>query len=151
MIRETQKQRAKRLALFKRLGLAIGQVTKSKGFKTIRASYDDKLEFVLDPAGYFLIRTHPATKQIEIGWCHKPNKVEIAVIGKDPLEIYQTFLNKLPKKYITRMDHAAYLGRELERAYTALRLGIDYVQDAPLKIRPSKPKRIKARRESQRK
>ncbi|HLC84674.1 MAG TPA: DUF4346 domain-containing protein [Candidatus Nanoarchaeia archaeon] len=150
MRRETPKQRAKRLTLFKRLGLTIGKVVKLQGFKTVKASYDDKTEFVLDPAGYLLIRTHPSTKQIEIGWCSKPNQVTIAVIGKHPLEIYQTFLNKLPNKYITRMDHAAYLGRELERAYTALRLGVDYVQDAPLKIRPAKPKRIKAGRKSRR-
>lgn len=33
---------------------------------------------------------------------------------------------------VGRLDHAAYLGRELQKAETALRLGRDYVQDEPL-------------------
>jgi len=33
---------------------------------------------------------------------------------------------------VTRLDHAGYLGRELERAETALRLGRSYSQDEPL-------------------
>ncbi|HRW83197.1 MAG TPA: DUF4346 domain-containing protein, partial [Methanothrix sp.] len=33
---------------------------------------------------------------------------------------------------VTRLDHAGYLGRELERAETALLLGRSYSQDEPL-------------------
>jgi dihydropteroate synthase-like protein len=33
---------------------------------------------------------------------------------------------------VGRLDHAAYLGRELQKAETALHLGRDYVQDEPL-------------------
>ena len=33
---------------------------------------------------------------------------------------------------VGRLDHAAYLGRELQKAETALRLGRDYIQDEPL-------------------
>lgn len=40
---------------------------------------------------------------------------------------------------ITRLDHAAYLGRELAKAEGALRNGALYVQDAALRELPLKP------------
>jgi len=33
---------------------------------------------------------------------------------------------------VSRLEHAAYLGRELEKAELALHKGLDYVQDEPL-------------------
>jgi tetrahydromethanopterin S-methyltransferase subunit A len=38
---------------------------------------------------------------------------------------------------LTELAHAAYLGRELARAEAALRLGLQYEQDSPLK--PARP------------
>ncbi len=95
----------------------------------IKAEYDDMKEFVLDEKGYFLIRIVPEKKMIEVGFCGKRNTVEIKVYGKTPIEIYQTILRE---KIIERPDHAAYLGRELQKAYIALQLGIPYVQDDEL-------------------
>jgi len=111
------------------------EVTKQQGVKRVQAEYDDEKEFVLDPNGYFLIRTIPENKEIEVGFCDKPNQVKVIVTGKTPLEIYSTILNKLEDSpYISRLDHAAYLGRELQKAYTALRLNIAYVQDDELNV-----------------
>lgn len=97
--------------------------------QTIKAEYDDLKEFVLDDKGYFLIRTIPEKKLIEVGFCGKRNVVEVKVYGTKPIEIYQTILKE---KIIDRPDHAAYLGRELQKAYIALQLGIPYVQDDEL-------------------
>lgn len=97
--------------------------------KVIKARYDDLKEFVLDEKGYFLIRIVPEKKMIEVGFCGKRNTVEVKVYGKTPIEIYQTILRE---KIIDRPDHAAYLGRELQKAYIALQLGISYVQDDEL-------------------
>ncbi len=97
--------------------------------REIRAEYDDRKEFVLDEKGYFLIRIVPEKKMIEVGFCGKRNTVEIKIYGTKPIEIYQTILRE---RIITRPDHAAYLGRELQKAYTALQLGIPYVQDDEL-------------------
>lgn len=99
--------------------------------RTIKAKYDDLKEFVLDEKGYFLIRIVPEKKIIEVGFCGKRNIVEIKVYGKTPIEIYQTILRE---KIIDRPDHAAYLGRELQKAYIALQLGIAYVQDDELQF-----------------
>ncbi|MBI2105482.1 DUF4346 domain-containing protein [Candidatus Woesearchaeota archaeon] len=38
------------------------------------------------------------------------------------------------KKLNIRKDHCAYLGRELQKAYIALKKGIKYVQDDELKF-----------------
>ena len=47
--------------------------------------------------------------------------------GKSPAEIYMTAIDR---KLLSRLDHAAYLGRELARAEHALSSGEAYIQDA---------------------
>jgi len=96
--------------------------------KVIEASYDDSKEFVMDPKGYFLIRIE--NNKIEVAFLEKPNEVSLTVRGDNPLEIYQTIINK--EGLEIRKDHYAYLGRELQKAYTALKEGIEYVQDDEL-------------------
>lgn len=108
--------------------------------RVIKAGYDDLKEFVLDEKGYFLIRIVPEKKMIEVGFCGKRNTVEVKVYGKTPIEIYQTILRE---KIIDRPDHAAYLGRELQKAYIALQLGISYVQDDELNILGTKMEKRK--------
>ena len=103
--------------------------------REIKAQYDDNKEFVLDEKGYFLIRIIPEKKIIEVGFCGKRNTVEVKVFGTKPIEIYQTIIRE---KIIERADHAAYLGRELQKAYTALHLGIPYVQDDELNFERNK-------------
>jgi len=99
--------------------------------QTIRASYDDAKEFTLDSSGYFLIRTKPETKEIEVALCAERNVISKIVVGKTPLEIYQTCIRE---KMLSRHDHAAYLGRELQKANIALQAGVPYVQDDELKF-----------------
>ncbi|MBI1970117.1 DUF4346 domain-containing protein [Candidatus Woesearchaeota archaeon] len=111
--------------------LVTTEVSIENNIKTITAVYNDAKEFVLDPKGYFLIRTNPEKQQIEVGFCGKRNTIEVTIVGTTPLEVYQTILRE---KIIDRPDHAAYLGRELQKAYTALKLGIPYVQDEELEV-----------------
>ncbi len=98
--------------------------------KVVEASYDDEKEFQLDEKGYFLIKVNRENKKIEVAFCEKPNEISLTVKGDNPLEIYQTIINK--EKLEIRKDHYAYLGRELQKAYTALRENIEYVQDDEL-------------------
>jgi len=111
--------------------LVTTDIDVQNNIKTITAVYDDAKEFVLDPKGYFLIRTNPEKQQIEVGFCGKRNTVEVTITGTTPLELYQTILRE---KIIDRPDHAAYLGRELQKAYIALKLRIPYVQDDELDL-----------------
>ena len=100
--------------------------------EVIESKYDDSKEFVLDHEGYFLIRIDNTSKNIEVGFCNSKNIVILKVIGKKPIEIYHTIINKISLNI--RKDHCAYLGRELKKAYIALKKGIKYVQDDELEL-----------------
>ncbi|MBS3142074.1 DUF4346 domain-containing protein [Candidatus Woesearchaeota archaeon] len=102
---------------------------KQAGAKEITAHYSDEKEFVLDPQGYFLIKVDYEKRLLEIAFCKDPNTISYIVRGKKPIEVYQTVLRE---KIITRPDHAAYLGRELQKAHIALEHGLEYVQDDEL-------------------
>ncbi|MFH0797801.1 MAG: DUF4346 domain-containing protein [Candidatus Woesearchaeota archaeon] len=103
----------------------------SEKFREVDASYDESKEFELDPKGYFLIRVNQEAKKIEVGFCEKGNVIEIKISGDNPQEIYQTAIKH---ELITRLDHAAYLGSELQKAFIAMKKNIEYVQDDELDI-----------------
>ena len=103
-----------------------------KDCKEVIANYDDATEFVLDPQGYFLIKVDRENRNIEVGFCNGKNKLVLKVSGKKPIDIYTTIFNK--EKLLLRNDHAAYLGRELQKAYIALQRNILYVQDDELEF-----------------
>ncbi len=116
---------------------------------------DDKLskrQIELDPKGYFLIKVEPLTHELIIehylnnidnqGRAIDPESGEL--IGcktkrsKQPSNIYR---GKSAKEVgiqvseghgpfpISRLDHAIYIGRELQRAEQCLRNGQQYIQD----------------------
>lgn len=99
--------------------------------REIVAEYDDK-EFVIDNKGYFLIRVNREKGNIEVAFCKEKNKVALKVIGKKPIDIYHTIINK--EKLPIRKDQCAYLGRELQKAYIALKNNLKYVQDDELDL-----------------
>ncbi|MBI5393035.1 DUF4346 domain-containing protein [Candidatus Woesearchaeota archaeon] len=88
-------------------------------------------EMIFDKTGYFLVKVNQELKQIEVGLCRKRNIVAVKIIGKTPEDIYKTIIKH---KLLSRFDHAAYLGRELQKAYIALQQNLDYVQDDELKF-----------------
>ena len=85
-----------------------------------------------DPRGYFLIRVNKKKGEIEVGFCEFGNIIQILIIGKRPEEIYHAIIKE---GLITKFDHAAYLGKELEKAYIALKTGAKYVQDSELELK----------------
>ena len=100
--------------------------------RKVIAHYNDMKDFVIDSKKYLLIRLDRGNSNIEVGFCNKKNNVILKVIGKKPVEIYQTVINK--EKIRIRKDHAAYLGKELQKAYTALKHNLEYVQDEELDL-----------------
>lgn len=108
----------------------VSDTVETNEVEMVNAEYDDETEFVLDSAGYFLIRLNKG--KIEVGFCNSRNKVVLRIIGEKPIDIYYTIINK--NGLNIRKDHCAYLGRELQKAYIALQKGIDYVQDEELKL-----------------
>ena len=55
-----------------------------------------------------------------------PGVLECVLEGRSPAALYATIIER---NLISRLDHAAYLGRELARAERALDTGEPYVQD----------------------
>mgnify|MGYP001579391704 CR=1 FL=1 len=107
------------------------EIKKDENLRVIKAEYDDAKEFTMDENGYFLIRINEKTKEIEVAFCQELNKIMMKVVGKKPLEMYQTIIKQ---GLVSRLDHAAYLGRELQKAYIALKKHIPYVQDDELAL-----------------
>lgn len=91
-----------------------------------------KQKFVLDKKGYFLIRINKNQGTIEVGHCLKNNEVLRIIKGKNPEEIVYKIIDS---GFISLIDHAAYLGKELQKAYFALKSGLKYVQDSELDIK----------------
>jgi dihydropteroate synthase len=122
---------------------------------TQRRELDDQLSqrfIALDPAGYFLIKIdreageliaeHYANSIDERGLATDPDTGEViscrAAGPRVPLAIYRGRSAKELGMALTEgegphplscLDHALYLGRELQRAEAALESGADYVQD----------------------
>ena len=118
-------------------------------------SLDDQLSqrfIALDPAGYFLIRVDRETLELVVE--HFANDVDESGRATDPetgevLEcrgsapraagaVYRSRTAKQMGIQLTEgegphplscLDHALYLGRELQRAEQAMLSGVDYVQD----------------------
>ena len=101
----------------------------SDDYKEIKSRWDESKEWKQDPYGYFLIRLNRKKKLIEVGLCKEKNVVSVKLDGKLPQEIYYTVLRE---RMVSSLQHAAYLGKELHKAYVALKLGIEYVQDSEL-------------------
>ena len=102
--------------------------TESPQMETIQARYHPIKDWRMDPVGYFLIRINPDTKKLEAGLCEKDNVILKKFIGDNAEEIYNTIIRHVS----LRQDHAAYLGKELEKAEIARKLNLEYVQDEPL-------------------
>ena len=116
---------------------------------------DDKLskrQIELDPKGYFLIKLDPLTNELILE--HYLNNIDNKGRAIDPEsgepigcktkrsnQPSNIFRGKSAKEVgiqisegygpfpISRLDHAVYIGRELQRAEQCLRTGEEYIQD----------------------
>ena len=95
------------------------KVIKTKPFNHLR-------DFVRDRKGYCLIRVDKKNKQVEVAICKSLNTVTYIVKGTTPQAIYLAIAKR---KLIQRHDHFAYLGKELQKAFTALKKNKRYIQD----------------------
>lgn len=97
-------------------------ITLKPGGKRIPLNYDEK--------GFFVITTDPASKKITVKHYYKDNRPGHIITGHAPEAI---LLAILENGLVSQMSHAGYLGAELQKAKTALKLNLNYVQDQPLK------------------
>ena len=122
---------------------------------SVRQQLDDRLSqrfIALDPGGYFLIKLDAAAAQLvvehygngvdERGLATDPETGEVlSCKGAGPRQPLAVFRGRSAKELgialtegegphpVTRLDHALYLGRELQKAEWCLEQGLEYVQD----------------------
>ena len=94
----------------------------------------------LDPSGFFVIMVDPEKEEIILE--HYINikkdgdprdvttgKLNKVVVGTDAESISRTVIRE---RLVSQLDHANYLGRELQKAEIALKQRAKYEQDDPL-------------------
>jgi tetrahydromethanopterin S-methyltransferase subunit A len=92
---------------------------------------------VLDPAGFFVVYVDRRRKLLCLEHYRNEGVLSAIVEGEQAADVYYPAIEK---GFVSRLDHAAYLGRELAKAERALATGEEYVQDAaPERPAPSKP------------
>ncbi len=80
----------------------------------------------LDKAGYFVILPQAEKQMIVVEYYTYDNTLQQILEGKDARSIYWTIIEK---GWLTQLDHAAYLGKELAKAALSIQMGFKYVQD----------------------
>jgi len=99
-----------------------GTVTIPSCLQNIKAErWDETL--IIDPQGYFLIKIEKG--HIYAGRVVK-NMMKGIVYGKTAEDVYQLLIKK---KWVSRLDHAAYLGKELHRAELCMQQKKKFVQE----------------------
>ena len=78
----------------------------------------------LDKGGYFVINVQNEAMVVE-HYDYRERLLHV-VEGKDARSVYWTLIDN---GWVTRLDHAAYLGKELARAEFSIKHGIDFVQE----------------------
>ncbi len=91
---------------------------------TIQAKEPAKIQ--MDKAGYFVILPLPEKGIISVEHYSYDDKLLRTIEGKDARSLYWTIIEN---NWVTQLSHAAYLGRELEKADLSLKTGIKYTQD----------------------
>ena len=87
----------------------------------------DPTSLTLDKAGYFVIYPDRGTRKIVLEHYTNQGVLDCMMEGMSTGALYS---EAIERGLVTRLDHAAYLGRELARAEASLVHGSPFVQDA---------------------
>lgn len=100
-----------------------------EGVQSLDAEQSD--EYSADPKGCFKILLDRDKGEIVLLHYHRTNldKPNLIIRGKKAADVYKTAVKK---GLLSTVEHAAYLGAEVEKAEVALKLGRSYIQDTPL-------------------
>lgn len=95
-------------------------------------------EWVMDEKGYFLIDPRPEEGKIFAHHYFADGTYNKSVSGIDAEEIYYTLLRE---ELVGSMQHAAYLGSELQKATVVVKFNLPwYKQDDPLVLEDPRQK-----------
>ncbi len=100
------------------------EVIESVEVPTIQAKEPARIQ--MDKAGYFVILPQPEKGIIIVEHYSYDDKLLRTIEGNDARSLYWTIIEN---EWVTQLSHAAYLGKELEKAELSLKLGFRYLQD----------------------
>ena len=83
-------------------------------------------KLILDPSGFFIIYPKKNEGRIYLEHYLKDGTLNETIYGENPGLMAATAIER---GLLSRLDHAAYLGRELEKAYLSMCCGFQYTQD----------------------
>ncbi len=107
------------------------QTSNTNGFKPIRlGGHRESLAY--DPNGFFVITIDRTAGDILVHHYLPDNTPAHVIQGRHGESI---LLALLREELISQKSHAGYLGAELAKAETSLRLEFPYEQDQPLRMR----------------
>lgn len=95
----------------------------------IRAHYDSRKEWKMDPKGFFTIKPYPEEQMIRVRYYGEDHALKLSIEGANAEEIYVTIVRE---GLVSTLEHAAYVGCELMKAEIAMKKNLPYVQDDPL-------------------
>jgi tetrahydromethanopterin S-methyltransferase subunit A len=81
---------------------------------------------VADPAGFFVVYPDASRQRLVVEHYTVAGVLDSIIVGSTPAAVWTEVIER---HLLTRLDHAAYLGRELASAERSLRTGERYVQD----------------------
>lgn len=87
---------------------------------------DEPEPLVLDPAGYFVVYPEPRRDALVLEHYTNQGVLDSVLEGRSAAPLFQAAISR---GLVSRLDHAAYLGRELARAEQNLKDGSVYIQD----------------------
>jgi tetrahydromethanopterin S-methyltransferase subunit A len=98
---------------------------------------EEPSQLVLDPAGYFVVYPDARRHRLMLEHYSNTGVIDCLLEGHSAAALYTAAIGR---NLVSRLDHAAYLGRELARAEHSLKTGDAYVQDrAPGELPPAAP------------
>ena len=89
----------------------------------------DPERLVLDKKGFFVIIPRKDENKIYVEYYANDGTLLQTVEGNDAASIYYTIIEK---GFVSKLDHAAYLGKELTKAEYFLKYDIPFMQDKAL-------------------
>jgi len=114
----------KHLSCSKKEFVRVIQRMEVRPVEIIQAKKSKKVE--LDEAGYFVILPLRDKGIISVEHYSPDNRLLRIIEGKDASDIYKTITKN---HWVTKLSHAAYIGKELTKAELSMKIGFKYVQD----------------------
>lgn len=94
------------------------------GLETVNAAEPRRL--IPDPAGFLVVYPDAPRRRLVVEHYTTGGVLDAVLEGATPAALYAAVIDRA---LVSRLDHAAYLGRELARAERSLQSGEPYVQD----------------------